>query len=446
MTKPRAFSRLAAYLFVSVLLALGIAALVFAGVRSVLTNRMYDRVMSEAYQQQRSDESLASLQQFVDEHHLRISQVSRLQEWERSHPYTITTVSTAYRLLYSTGMGTSDMLPLEEDGPVDLLIGSLPLRFLDGQAGVYFYHTDEARYEAMITAGTGIGAFALFVALLMIPINRKLRYIKRLRGDLKILEGGDLNYAITLQGRDELYDLARGVEEMRLSLIRQQREREAAQQANAELVTAVSHDLRTPLTSLMGYMDLMVDGKYQSEQERRHFLTSARAKAYQIKELSDKLFDYFYVFSREEDAELARQDADILLGQMLDEFMMALDSQGFRVESSLSELNGDMLANPSLMLRAFDNLQGNIRKYADPQTEVWVSCGRDGQQAVLRVENAIAADGLRQESTNIGLKTCDRVFQYHGGTFETHENGDRFSAVIRLPLIPRQTSGRRNTA
>lgn len=189
MTKPRAFSRLAAYLFVSVLLALGIAALVFAGVRSVLTNRMYDRVMSEAYQQQRSDESLASLQQFVDEHHLRISQVSRLQEWEKSHPYTITTVSTAYRLLYSTGMGTSDMLPLEEDGPVDLLIGSLPLRFLDGQAGVYFYHTDEARYEAMITAGTGIGAFALFVALLMIPINRKLRYIKRLCGDLKILEG-----------------------------------------------------------------------------------------------------------------------------------------------------------------------------------------------------------------------------------------------------------------
>lgn len=123
------------------------------------------------------------------------------------------------------------------------------------------------RYESLITAGTAAGSFVLFVLLLMIPINRKLRYIRRLREELKILEGGDLNYSVTLRGRDELYDLARGLEEMRLSLIRQQREREDAQQANAELVTAVSHDLRTPLTSLIGYMDLVADGKYRSPEE-----------------------------------------------------------------------------------------------------------------------------------------------------------------------------------
>jgi len=259
------------------------------------------------------------------------------------------------------------------------------------------------------------------------------------------LEGGDLNYSVTLRGRDELYDLARGLEEMRLSLIRQQREREDAQQANAELVTAVSHDLRTPLTSLIGYMDLVADGKYRSPEEQRHFLTSARTKAYQIKELSDKLFDYFYVYSRQEDAELAPQDADILLGQMLQEFLMELDSLGMRAESSLNELGGSMLANPSLLLRAFDNLLSNIRKYADKQAEVWVSCGRDGQQAVIRVENGIAGDRALHDSTNIGLKTCDRVFRYHGGSFETQESGSRFQAVIRLPLTPRQ-AGRKGKA
>jgi len=174
LTKPRAFSRLAVYLFVCVMFALGVAALLFVGVRGALTNRMYERVMSEGYQAQRSEEALASLQAYIDHNNLCISQVAGLQEWEKSHPWTITTVSTANRLLYSTGMGPSDMLPQEDEGTLDLMTGALPLRFADGQAGVFFYHTDDVRYEALITAGTGAGAFVLFVLLLMIPINRKL--------------------------------------------------------------------------------------------------------------------------------------------------------------------------------------------------------------------------------------------------------------------------------
>lgn len=85
---------------------------------------------------------------------------------------------------------------------------------------------------------------------------------------------------------------------MRCAIKERQQKEEEAGKANRELVTAMSHDLRTPLTSLLGYVDILQMEKGEDRGQQRKYLNSIRDKAYQIKELSDKLFEYFIVYGR----------------------------------------------------------------------------------------------------------------------------------------------------
>ena len=74
----------------------------------------------------------------------------------------------------------------------------------------------------------------------------------------------------------------------------------AAQEANNQLITSMSHDIRTPLTSLIGYLDIISGHKYKNEQELQKYIGSCSDKAVQLKDLSDKLFQYFLVYNNEE--------------------------------------------------------------------------------------------------------------------------------------------------
>ena len=91
-------------------------------------------------------------------------------------------------------------------------------------------------------------------------IQRKVRVIKTLESELRILEGGDLDYAITVQGQDELGELAQGVEDMRRAMVSRETEKRQMEEATNRLMTSVSHDLRTPLTALLGYLGKILEG------------------------------------------------------------------------------------------------------------------------------------------------------------------------------------------
>lgn len=340
------------------------------------------------------------------------------------------------RLIYGTGIPPEDLALDAEQNPEALApqAGKV-LQFKDGSAGLSFYHYDALQYDWLVTFSVGITAFALFVLLMLLPINRKMRYLRTLKEELKILEGGGLEHPLSIRGRDEIAEVAQGIEQMRLSLLSQQREREAAQQANAELVAAVSHDLRTPLTSLSAYLDLLAQEDRHTQEQRAHYLRSARDKATQLKDMSDALFDYFYVYAQEESAPMEELDADAVLGQMLGEMALDLKSAGFEVEQCAEPLHGRLLCNPQLLSRAFDNLLSNLRKYADPGQEIWLSCVREGTQAVIRAKNSVTRQPETAD-TDIGLKSLERVLAVHGGSLRTAQQDGRYQSTLRLPLRP----------
>ena len=167
--------------------------------------------------------------------------------------------------------------------------------FSDGVALVSLYgYFDQWIYNASL-----IGEMILSVAVLGLVficlIRRKINYILQLEEEIKVLETGGLNFPITVKGHDELTSLADSLNQMRLALSENMKIEAAAVKSNYDLVIAISHDLRTPLTSLILYLDLIHDRKYKNEEELNAYLEKSRRKVLQIKQMTDQLFEKFYL-------------------------------------------------------------------------------------------------------------------------------------------------------
>lgn len=116
---------------------------------------------------------------------------------------------------------------------------------------------------------------------------------------------------------------------MRKSFIDRLQSENEARSANSELITAISHDLRTPLTALVGYLDIIEYKKYKTTENLMQYIHNSREKAYQIKSLSYKLFEYFLVFDRKNYLDLETFNLTEILSQLFEEQIFMLNNKGF---------------------------------------------------------------------------------------------------------------------
>lgn len=281
----------------------------------------------------------------------------------------------------------------------------------------------------------GSGAI-VFILLLFALIHRKIRYVNQLEQDLKVLGGGNLEYPITIKGRDELTSLAAGIEALKNGILEEQQMKAEAEKANMELVTAMSHDLRTPLTSLSGYLELLNMHRYEDEEQLKKYLEYCRKKAFQMKKVSDRLFEYFLVYGREEkglqlqkipSVELAE---DLCNGQFFD-----WQDHGGTIRCQIGNLEGFVQMDSEYMQRVMDNLISNLKKYGDPQFPLEIEAKEQLDMLHIQVTNHIRDRKDHPESTQIGLKTCRKIMENHGGSFTWKQEKDEFMITIMFPLV-----------
>ncbi|NCE66082.1 sensor histidine kinase [Pseudoflavonifractor sp. 524-17] len=420
-----------------VLLSFLAAVLVFALFGIVGSIILERTVYGRAFTDQMADSQFSALQKYVEQEAITPHNLHRLNAWCSRGDQVYLTVYIDGVIRYESPIAANGEL---EDEDFDISFESpdreYALRLNDGtqaQAFLYYYAGDTYHYWAM--GLSGLLAFAAFSVCFILFVHWKLRYVKQLKGELDILAGGDLHYAVTVKGEDELGELAKGIEQMRRSILTHQETEEQMRSANSQLVTAMSHDLRTPLTSLLAYLELMERGKYDSEEQLQHFTQRSLEKCLQIKSMADKLFAYFLVYSYEwETTEVETADADSLFQQFWGEYAFSLENSGFTVHCAFEELQGALRVNMELLRRAFDNLYSNLLKYADPTQPIEISYGRKDGQVRLTLLNHISPQRDKRESTSIGLSTCRRVLQHHGGSFETKEDAGIFQVGLALPL------------
>ena len=281
----------------------------------------------------------------------------------------------------------------------------------------------------------GSGAI-VFILLLFALIHRKIRYVNQLEQDLKVLGGGNLEYPITIKGRDELTSLAIGIESLKNGILEEQQMKAEAEKANMELVTAMSHDLRTPLTSLIGYLELLNMHRYEDEEQLKKYLEYCRKKAFQMKKVSDRLFEYFLVYGREEKGlQLQKIPSVELVEEICNGQIFDWQDHGGTIECQIKELKGIVQVDSEYMQRVMDNLISNLKKYGDPVYPLRIEASEQPDMLHIQVTNHIRDRKDHPESTQIGLKTCRKIMENHGGNFTWKQENNEFMITITLPLV-----------
>ena len=437
MNKVQYPRSLSTQLLLDALLSLLVAVVAFI-VFCIIGNACLDHtVYGSKFSEKMSERQFRRLQDYVTQENITSDNLSRLNAWCNREKGIYLTLYRDGQLIYESSSSREQALPPGgfdpefEDAEREFHL-SLP----DGtkaQAFLYYFAGD-AFYFWMIGV-SGLMSFAIFSLCFITLVHRKFSYIERLKRELDILAGGDLSYSVTIRGRDELSELASGIDEMRRSILAHQNAESAIRSANSQLVTAMSHDLRTPLTSLLAYLELLDRDKVNDDEDRRHLIHQSLLKTETIKTMADQLFEYFLVYSSEwEQPEMEKVNAPEIMGQFWQEYAFVLESNGFTVECNFGELSGTMEINIGLLRRAFDNLYSNITKYAAKSEPVSIRYYRENNRVVLILKNAVVSGHDRIESTNIGINTCRRIIRMHGGSFDTEEVDSCYCVRLSLPV------------
>ena len=401
---------------------------------TALGNLLVDRVyLSTEQVNRRKAQIYSQFSSFVTSEGVSGRDAAAVARWTASHEYvTIFLFGTGReQQLYSGGELVSVGAAQGYNPSVH---GRLyPIRFADGLYQIAIDDSSQLRQRQVVKI---VSFAAARLGLLLLDLWYMRRLTKRiiaLSKEAAAVSSGDLDRSIAAPGSDEVSALAASMDEMRRSVIQRLGSEKRAWEANTELITAISHDIRTPMTSLIGYLGLLCE-EGREESEQRQFAQSAYGKAMELKDLTDQLFRYFLVYGKAElELNLERFDGRLLLEQLLGEAEFDLADAGFTIQRI--EFSGEcsLLADPLFLKRVMDNLVSNIKKYADPaQPLVALSELKDGSLS-LCISNAISADLARRESTKIGLRTCEKIMEAMGGSFTTLSENGRFAAEMRLP-------------
>ena len=342
-----------------------------------------------------------------------------------------------------TGGGRNYSVRRGEESPVNNQISDLvqiagiygklyPMRFADGEYQIGIGDSSQNRERSVFLIGSLALAAVAFIAVMFLYIRRVTNRIIDLSEEAVEIGRGDLEAPITTSGGDEISVLAVEMDNMRRSVIERMGNEKRAWEANSELITAISHDIRTPMTSLIGYLGLLNESG--EGEERKRFAASAYQKALELKELTDELFKYFLVFGRAElEMERERYDARLLIEQLVGEAVFDLKDAGFETEQFDFTGECSVVADPMYLKRVMDNLISNAKKYADPASPVVFRSQLEGGRLIVSVSNTIGRRASRVESTRIGLRTCEKIMQAMSGSFSSHLDERCFTAEFSLP-------------
>ncbi len=314
--------------------------------------------------------------------------------------------------------------------------GYFEVNFADGNAVVCITDNAEKTMTDILLFVSVGASFFTFSVIVLIYNQKKVNQIVALSQTVRRIGNGEPELPIVSRGKDEIALLAGEVDTMRRSVIEKSENEKKALAAGHELVATMSHDIRTPLTALMGYLDILSEHRFEDPELEKKYLEACRNKAQQLKNLSDRLFHYFLVFGQPMAPLMPEtMDAQLFLSQILGEQTQYLLEKGFHVEYSPSECTANLCLDANEICRVFDNVFSNIARYADRSIPVTVQTEENGKMICVNIENAVAKNLADSESTGFGLKICDRILTQSGGSFTCEEKDGRFRVAICLPTV-----------
>ncbi len=304
--------------------------------------------------------------------------------------------------------------------------------------------------EQTLTVAAGFLLFLLY----MIALNwRRFRYYARVNEAIRHIADGHFDAQVPVRQRNELSDIARSINLLVRQLKMSIEEERKAEQTKNELITNVSHDLRTPLTSIVGYLGLVDQDRYRDEVELRRYVQIAYEKSLHLNVLVSDLFEYTRM--RHEDIPLRKVAFSLgeMLGQLLAEQRLVLEQAGMVGEIHYEDDAVRVYGDPDKLVRVFENLLSNAIAYGGSGKRLVIYLRKDAGEAAVEFVNygeAIASSELpylfdrfyrvdksrtaQAGGSGLGLAIVKSIVELHGGSVGVVSDTSRTSFTVRLPL------------
>lgn len=410
-----------------------ISMIFFAVLKMVGEYAIHYFVANTDYMEQEDNKKVAQLQAYIRENNISIVDTEQLTKWVEEQSVVMVQVYRNGFIVYDSKYPEADLDEAAYD-PYDW--GPLyTLDFSDGSAQVVLYGFYDYQFYHYALIGELVLAFLLFLGIVMLGIRKTIHYIRKLSLEIKILEGGDLNYPITVTGRDELAQLAQGLDSMRQSFLRQTEQEKQLTLANQRMITEMSHDLRTPLTSIMLYTEILLKNKCKSDEQKWSYIQKIDRKARRLKQLSDHLFEYALITGVEEVKLEAPRPLTAVFYDLLSETVSYLEQQGFYVTLDFTWRQYYIRTNPDYIARIFDNLTSNIVKYAEQSEQVLIRDVYLDHSVGIRVGNRKKVLSGKIESNRIGLQNIQKMMEKMGGRAVVEQNDQDFAVTLLFPIV-----------
>ena len=277
--------------------------------------------------------------------------------------------------------------------------------------------------QTLYSVGFVISA-VFFVGLFLILFIERISYIKKITDGVHALRRGDYAHKVRIEGNNELTTLAEAVNYLSESEQQIKQKEQALTKEKEQLIRALSHDIRTPLTSIMSYTELLAAKERLTDEEQRDYLALVSKKTAQIKQLTDILLD-----GGHRNVEHF-ENACLLFEQLAGEFEEELENEySVVIKLSLSSAFA-WDADVQELRRIFDNLISNIQKYGDPEGDVTLEIVKTDACITLRQSNVIRKEKNVAESYQMGLYSIRRIAQNYGGSVETYNTEETFAIRI----------------
>lgn len=293
--------------------------------------------------------------------------------------------------------------------------------------------------------------FCVYYIILTAPM---VSYLREILNGVERIKNGDLETEIPIRSGGELTELSLAINTMRLELKTTRAKEREAVHIKDELITNVAHDLRTPLTSVIGYLDLLRTQEQLPKETERKYVNIAYEKASRMDGLVTDLFDFTRYEKNKVQISKTRLELKQFMEQIIDEFYPSMTEQNLECYTVFCPERVYIDGDGELLARAFGNLMGNAIKYGTEGKQIRVEVNafpklHSARVAIINYGKIIPrrelehifdkfyrGDSARSTTggTGLGLAIAKNVLEMHGGTItaRSDEQGTIFEAMLPL--------------
>ena len=290
---------------------------------------------------------------------------------------------------------------------------------------------------------------AVFLLVFTLFVNKKVKYIKFLSSEVKVIKDEDFGKTIEVRGQDELAELCSSINNMSLELREKIDNEKKIEQNKNELITNVSHDLRTPLTSILGYVDLLKQNGFEDKEKFVEYISIIDERSKTLNTLINELFEYTKLNSHDIKLNYNTVEIGSLVEQLSGEYSLIFKKEGLELISEIPEEDIFVDIDIQMIVRALENLLINAKKYSVRNSQVLVKLLQESNDIVISVENKVEnisqddldnlferfykVDKARKtgDSTGLGLSIVKRVVELHKGLVKA----ELINGVIKFKII-----------